>query len=598
MPDRPPTLRDVAAAAGVHPATASRALNPETRLLVSEETARRVIAAAAVMGYRPNPVARSLRTRRSHSVGVLIPDLNNPIFPPIVRGLEDKLAAAGYVALLGNTDADASRERRLFEQMRARHVDGFVLATATLHDRLLAEAAAAELPVVLMNRLAPDYSFPSVSVDNEQGSRMAVTHLARLGHTRIAHIAGPQEASTSVGRLRGFRDGMASHGLEVDEDLIAYAARYTVEEGTRCGRELLAAHGDITAVAAANDMLAVGCYAALDEAGRQCPDDISVIGFNDMPFVDRLRPPLTSVRFPHYQLGTEAAQLLLERINGGGGPVKILYLAPELIVRGSTAGPLAAAAQAGHEDAGMAGNPPVPLRPVPSRAARGRPLPPLAGERQAVADRHHDQVHAVVGGGVVVEIPDGYHGRVVVARVDDAAMRERVVHHDQTAGAYPRYDLAPVAEVAVLVGIDEREVEQLLVRQRAQRVDGRAESQLYPVREARLLPVLPGHRGPLLVDVTAHQPSAVRQPPGNANRGVPGEGADLDGRRGPGDLGQQGHERPLLGGDGQVGLVRELLSGLVRQLPEDGVRRAAVRAEIGVEVEADLLGTPRHDTTL
>src|ERR1700735_102881 len=117
MPDRPATLRDVAAVAGVHPATASRALNPETRLLVSEETARRVTAVAAEMGYRPNPVARSLRTRRSHTIGVLIPDLNNPIFPPIVRGLEDKLAAAGYVALLGNTDADAGRERLIFEQM-------------------------------------------------------------------------------------------------------------------------------------------------------------------------------------------------------------------------------------------------------------------------------------------------------------------------------------------------------------------------------------------------------------------------------------------------------------------------------------------------
>ena len=238
MRDHPATLRDVAAVAGVHPATASRALNPETRLLVSEDTARRVMAAAAKLGYRPNPVARSLRTRRSHTVGVLIPDLNNPLFPPIVRGLEDKLAAAGYVALIGNTDADANRERTLFEQMRARHVDGFVLATATQHDRLLAEAAAAELPVVLMNRLAQDYSFPSVSVDNEQGARMAVSHLARLGHTRIAHIAGPQEASTGVGRLRGFREGMASHGLEVDEDLIAYASRYTVEEGTRCYREL------------------------------------------------------------------------------------------------------------------------------------------------------------------------------------------------------------------------------------------------------------------------------------------------------------------------------------------------------------------------
>jgi len=345
MPDRPATLRDVAAAARVHPATASRALNPETRLLVSEDTARRVAAAAARLGYRPNPVARSLRTRRSHTVGVLIPDLNNPLFPPIVRGLEDKLAAAGYVALLGNTDADANRERMLFEQMRARHVDGFVLATATVHDRMLAEAAAADLPVVLMNRLSQDYSFPSVSVDNEQGARMAVSHLARLGHTRIAHIAGPQEASTGVSRLRGYRDGMAQHGLTVEADLIVYANRYTVEEGSRCCRELLARHGkgqesaEFTAIAAANDMLAVGCYAALEETALQCPDDISVMGFNDMPFIDRLRPPLTTVRFPHYQLGTEAAQLLLERINGGEGPVKIMYLAPELVVRGSTASP-------------------------------------------------------------------------------------------------------------------------------------------------------------------------------------------------------------------------------------------------------------------
>jgi LacI family transcriptional regulator len=372
MPDRPATLRDVAAAARVHPATASRALNPETRILVSEDTARRVTAAAARLGYRPNPVARSLRTRRSHTVGVLIPDLNNPLFPPIVRGLEDKLAAAGYVALIGNTDADANRERMIFDQMRARHVDGFVLATATLHDQLLAEAAAADLPVVLMNRLSQDYSFPSVSVDNEQGARMAVTHLARLGHTRIAHIAGPQEASTGTSRLRGFRDGMAAHGLDVNEDLIAYSARYTVEEGTRCCGELLARPGGFTAVAAANDMLAVGCYTALDDAGLQCPDDVSVIGFNDMPFIDRLKPPLATVRFPHYQLGTEAAQLLLERISEGDGPVKIMYLAPELVVRGSTARPAGLTAPAARDAAAEPANPPVPLDHAPSRRARGR----------------------------------------------------------------------------------------------------------------------------------------------------------------------------------------------------------------------------------
>ena len=336
LSDRPATLRDVAAAARVHPATASRALNPGTRLLVSEETARRVTEAAERLGYRPNPVARSLRTRRSHTIGVIIPDLNNPLFPPIVRGLEDRLAEHGYVALIGNTDADAKRERLVFDQMRARHVDGFVLATATLHSPILAEAAAADLPVVLMNRTAQGYPFSSVAVDNEQGVRAAVTHLVSLGHTRIGHIAGPQEISTGASRLRGFRDGMRAHGLAADESQIVYASGYVIEEGLRCGRELLEANDDLTAIVAANDMLAVGCYGVLDDLGLRCPEDVSVIGFNDMPFVDRLRPPLSTVRFPHYQLGTEAAKLLLERIESGDGPVKILYLAPELVARGST----------------------------------------------------------------------------------------------------------------------------------------------------------------------------------------------------------------------------------------------------------------------
>jgi LacI family transcriptional regulator len=329
----------VATAAGVHPATASRALNPSTRLLVSEDTAQRVLEAASRLGYRPNPVARSLRTRRSNTVGVLIPDLNNPLFPPIVRGVEDMLAARGYVALIGNTDADAGRERLVFDQMRARHVDGFVLATATLRHPILDEAAEADLPVVLMNRTAQDYPFSSVSVDNEQGVRAAVAHLALLGHARIGHVAGPQGISTGVARLRGFQDGMRSSGLEVRDDQVIGASVYSIEEGTRCCAELLARGGDLTAIVAANDLLAVGCYAALEEAGMNCPEDVSVIGFNDMPFIDRLRPPLSTLRFPHHQLGMEAAKLLLERIDGDGGPVKILYLAPELIIRGSTAAP-------------------------------------------------------------------------------------------------------------------------------------------------------------------------------------------------------------------------------------------------------------------
>jgi LacI family transcriptional regulator len=333
----PVTLRDVAAQAGVHPATASRALNPETRLLVREETARRVLEAAEALGYHPNPVARSLRTRRSHTVGVIIPDLTNPLFPPIVRGLEDRLASAGYVALIGNTDGDGERERLVFDQMRARHVDGMVLATAHLSDPLLAEASGAGLPVVLVNRTAADHSIPAVSVDNERGMRMAVAHLIGQGHIRIAHIAGPQEVSTGLYRYRGFVAAMEAHGLTADPDLIVMAKAYSIEEGRRCLRLLLDRGNGCTAVAAANDMLAVGCFAALDEAGLSCPADLSVVGFNDMPFIDRLRPPLTTIRFAHYQVGTEAAQLLLERLSGKDTPVRALYLAPELVVRGSTA---------------------------------------------------------------------------------------------------------------------------------------------------------------------------------------------------------------------------------------------------------------------
>jgi LacI family transcriptional regulator len=381
--DPPVTLKDVAAVAGVHPATASRALNPETRLLVSEVTAHRIMAAADALGYRPNTVARSLRTRRSHTVGVLIPDLTNPLFPPIVRGIEDCLAAHGYVAMIGNTDSDDERERLVFERMRARHVDGFVFATARLHSPLLAEAVAAGIPVVLVNRNAEGYGVPAVSVDNERGMALAVSHLTALGHRRIAHIAGPQDVSTGLSRYRGFIAAMAASGLEVDADLVVRANAYSLDEGDRCARAVLAAGRGCTAIAAANDMLAVGCYSAIEAAGLTCPADISVVGFNDMPFIDRLRPALTSVSFPHYEVGEQAGRLILEQIAHGGeqpdseeladgaapggpggraagngqvsggsaaraglgasaerpGEGQVLYLAPRLMVRGSTAEP-------------------------------------------------------------------------------------------------------------------------------------------------------------------------------------------------------------------------------------------------------------------
>jgi LacI family transcriptional regulator len=339
MPDHAVTLKDVARLAGVHPATASRALSPQTRGLVSEATARRVTEAAASLGYRPNAVARSLRTRRSHTVGVLIPDLNNPLFPPMVRGLEDRLAADGYVTLIGNTDGSLDREYQVFEQMRARHVDGYAFATARLHSQLLADAAADGLNVVLMNRTSADSTFPSVSVDNELGGRLAIGHLIELGHARIGYVAGPQSLSTGLHRYRGFLAALQDAGRPADPALVRFAESFSIEEGQRCGAEILAAMPGCTAIAAGNDMLAVGCYAAIEEAGLSCPADVSVVGFNDMPFIDRLRPPLTTVAFPHYQLGTQAGGLLLDRITGTPGPPTATLLTPTFVSRGSTAPP-------------------------------------------------------------------------------------------------------------------------------------------------------------------------------------------------------------------------------------------------------------------
>jgi len=343
-PSRPATLRKVAAMAGVHPATASRALNPETRGLVNDETAQRVLEAAAALGYRPNSIARGLKTNRSYTVGVLVPDLRNPLFPPIARGIEERLEPAGYTSLLANTDNDPEREQLSFSALGARRVDGYITATARRHHPLLHEIAAGGPPVVLVNRATDDNSLPSVVADDQDGMHQAVEHLVALGHRRIAHLCGSLELSTGVERLKGFVDAMTAHGLEADAELTPVADAYTEVEGARVTRELLAARRDVTAIVAGNDLLALGCIDALREAGLDCPRDVSVAGFNDMDWVDRLSPPLTTVHVPHHRLGAEAAGLLLERLAGDDAAPRHVVLPCHLVVRGSTAPPAASRA--------------------------------------------------------------------------------------------------------------------------------------------------------------------------------------------------------------------------------------------------------------
>ena len=333
------TLRDVARVAGVHPGTVSRALNPETRGLVNERTAQRVLAAAKELGYRPNPIARGLRTNRSNTIGVLVPDLMNPLFAAVVRGIEDGLRDGGYTPLIANTDNDPERERVAFDAMRARQVDGFIAATARRDHWLLADEIVSGATVVLVNRRVDSDAIPAVTGDDHEGIRLAVEHLAELGHRRIAHVAGSQSLYTGWSRHQGFVDAMKARGLEVDPGLVVFSGAFTEPEGERCCGELLDRSRDFTAIVAGNDLLALGCYDALDERGLRCPDDVSVVGYNDMPFVDRFQPALTTVRVPHYELGSTAAQLMLEQLQGVGVPARQLALAPELVIRDSTAPP-------------------------------------------------------------------------------------------------------------------------------------------------------------------------------------------------------------------------------------------------------------------
>lgn len=339
------TLREVAAEAGVHVATASRALNPNSRDAVNDDTAQRVLDAASRLGYRPNPIARGLKTNRSFTVGVVIPDLRNPLFPPIARGIEEQLEPAGYTSLLANTDNDEERERLSFDALRARQVDGFITATARREHPLLEELERTGRPVVLVNRRT-DGELTSVVSDDQDGMRQAVQHLAELGHRRIAHLTGPFTLSTGVHRYQGFVDSLAEAGLELDPDLVLRGDRYAEDEGARLCAELLAAGTEFTAIVASNDLMALGAVDGLREAGLDCPGDVSVVGFNDMDFNHRFSPPLTTVRVPHYRMGVEAADLLLERLADPEAAARHVVLPVELVVRGSTA-PASQAPRAG-----------------------------------------------------------------------------------------------------------------------------------------------------------------------------------------------------------------------------------------------------------
>lgn len=340
MTDRT-TLKDVAREAGVHVSTASRALNPLTASVVKPDTVERITEVARRLGYRPHPLARGLRTNQTMSVGIVIPDVENPLFGPIVAGAESVLVEEGYSVLIGNADRGDRHAEDVVENMLERQVDGLILATAGRDDEVITDLLRRKVAVVLVNRRTDDPSVPAIIGDDHIGIGLAVEHLASLGHRQIGHVAGPSWVSTGLERRAAFLDAMEGRGLDADPDRISEAEWYRTEPGYKAGLDLLSRRPETTAIVAANDLIGLGCYRAIRALDLEVAVDVSVTGYNDIPLLDLMQPPLTAVRVPYREMGVRAAQTLLTRLaNGDEQPADaVIRLAPTLVVRGSTAPP-------------------------------------------------------------------------------------------------------------------------------------------------------------------------------------------------------------------------------------------------------------------
>ena len=329
------TIRDVANLVDVHHSTVSRALSSKQCAQISPAMVEKVENAAKKLGYYPNIVASSLKQNRSFTIGVLIPDLMNPVFPPIIRGIQDTAEAFGYTVITANTDDEEVKERDALRMMQGRSIDGVIIATARRMDPIAEECIENDIPFVLVNRTVDGDGVNAVVVDEDFGIRSVLDHLMSLKHTQIAHIAGPQHTSTGYHRARAVSDYLRTHGLR--SDLVETTERFTIEEGERAFRKLLARNSSFTAIVAGNDLLALGCMDVMEEVGLLVPENISISGYDDILFLERMNPALTTVLLPKYEMGSHATKALLDIIGGESDGARVLKLQPRLVIRNSTA---------------------------------------------------------------------------------------------------------------------------------------------------------------------------------------------------------------------------------------------------------------------
>jgi LacI family transcriptional regulator len=324
------TLGEVALAAGVSPSTVSRILNGTA--IVSAEKRQAVDQAIARLGFVPNPVARGLAGGRSFSVGVITQSLDSPFYGGALRGIEETLGHAGYSPLFVSGHWNAAHETRCIEMLRARRVDGIIVLTGRLGDVALSACAQAQ-PVVVTGRQLRAPGLYALDFDNFEGARLATHHLLSLGHRRIAFIAGEARHPDAKERLRGYRSALAAAGVAFNQNLVI-PGQFFEESGRLAAEQLIDSREPFSAIFAANDQMALGAMLALHRHGLRVPDDVSLVGFDDLATTTFTVPPLSTVHHPIYELGQVAANAMLQLLAGQVPTVQLPV--PRLIARESS----------------------------------------------------------------------------------------------------------------------------------------------------------------------------------------------------------------------------------------------------------------------
>jgi len=317
-----PTIKDVAELAGVHPSTVSRVINNDSR--ISKKTKNKVLLIINKLGYTPNAVARGLKTKRTYTLGMLIPDITNPFFAEIARGVEDTANKNNFNVILCNTDDKLKKERTYLQ----------ILGTAHIKDKSILELEKKKFPYILVSRNIEGLDKNCIIVDDIEGGMMATEYLIKLGHRRVAHITGPLKTRSALNRLKGYKLALKKYEIEYRDELIG-EGDFRIKGGYQVTKRFLKLNEPPTAIFAANDLLALGAMQAIQKKNFHIPEDFSVIGFNDIKLASFVYPTLTTIRQPMLEMGELAVKMLLRIIEEGEFNQRKEVLESKLIFRES-----------------------------------------------------------------------------------------------------------------------------------------------------------------------------------------------------------------------------------------------------------------------